>query len=92
MGTPLDLKGKHPFTPYSGFFLGTQVFTHYNSTRRRYGPNDFGSNKQQKNLKRNRDGYLKKNLIQFITFTDEIRQALLLQFSRLADFKLKIAI
>ena len=23
MGTPPDLKGKHPFTPYRGFTLGT---------------------------------------------------------------------
>ena len=31
MGTPPDLKGKHPLTPYSGFTPGTPVFTHYTS-------------------------------------------------------------
>ena len=35
-GPPPDLKGKIPFTPYSGFTLGTPVFTHYTSARWRY--------------------------------------------------------
>ena len=48
MGTPPDLKGKHPFTPYSGFTPGTLVFTHYTSARQRYAPpHDLGSDKQQ---------------------------------------------
>ena len=46
-GTPPDLKGKHPFTSYSGFTPGTPIFTHYTSARWRYAPNDIGSNKQQ---------------------------------------------
>ena len=40
IGTPPDLKGTHPFTPYSGFTLGTLVFSHYTSARRRYAPYD----------------------------------------------------
>ena len=32
------LRGKIPFTPYSGFTSGTLVFTHYTSARRRYSP------------------------------------------------------
>ena len=39
--TPLDLKGKHPFAPYSGFTLVTQVFTHYTSARQRYAPHEM---------------------------------------------------
>ena len=38
MGPPPDLKGKNPFTPYSGFTLGTSVFTHYTTARQRYSP------------------------------------------------------
>ena len=47
MGTPPDLKGKHPFTPYSGFTPDTPVLTHYTSARWRYAPHVFGSDKQQ---------------------------------------------
>ena len=43
MGTPPDLKGKHPFTPYSGFTPGTPVSTHHTSARQRYAPMISGS-------------------------------------------------
>ena len=33
MGPPPDPRGHLPFTPYSGFTLGTPVFTHYTSAR-----------------------------------------------------------
>ena len=37
-GPPPNLKGKTPFTPYSGFTLGTIVYTHYTTARQRYSP------------------------------------------------------
>ena len=40
MGTPPNLKGEHPFTPYSGFTPGTPFFSHYSSARWRYAPHD----------------------------------------------------
>ena len=51
MGPPPDPRGHIPFTPYSGFIPGTQVFTHYTSARQRYAPHDVGSDKQHQNLK-----------------------------------------
>ena len=62
MGPPPDPRGHLPFIPYSGFTSGTPVFTHYTSSRQRYAIHEFGSEKQQYNLKINRDGYLKKSL------------------------------
>ena len=38
-GPPPDLKGKTPFTPFSGFTLGTPVFTHYTPARQGYSSN-----------------------------------------------------
>ena len=35
------LRGKIPFTPYSGFTSSTLVFTHYTSARRRYSPKEW---------------------------------------------------
>ena len=31
----------HPFTPSSGFTLGTPIFAHYTSARRWYAPRDL---------------------------------------------------
>ena len=62
MGPPPDPRGHLLFTPYSGFTLGTPVFTHYTSARRRYAPHDSGRDKQQQDFKSNQDGYLKKCL------------------------------
>ena len=39
---PPDLKGKTPFTPYSGFTPGTPVFTHYAPARQGYSPSGKG--------------------------------------------------
>ena len=37
-GSPPDLKGKHPYTPSSGFTPGAPVFTHYTPARQWYYP------------------------------------------------------
>ena len=56
-GSPPDLKGKTPFTPYSGFTSGTLVFTHYTSARQRYSPTLNGdSGSWELHWKSNRDG------------------------------------
>ena len=47
MGPPPDPREHLPFAPYSGFTLGTPVFTHYPSASRSYAPHDVGSDKQQ---------------------------------------------
>ena len=47
MGTPPDLKEKHPFTPYIGFTPGTPVFTHFTSARQRYAAHELANDKQQ---------------------------------------------
>ena len=44
---PINPRGLLLFTSYSGFTLGTPVFTHYTSAMRRYAPHDIGSDKQQ---------------------------------------------
>ena len=37
-GAPPDPRWHLPFTPYIGFTLGTPVFTHYTTARRKYAP------------------------------------------------------
>ena len=60
-GPPPDLKGKIPFTPYSGFTPGIPVFTHHASARRRYSPQGMViAEYYQYLLKSNRHGYLKR--------------------------------
>ena len=38
---PILTLGDPPFTPNSGFTLGTPVFAHYTSARRWYAPHDL---------------------------------------------------
>ena len=44
--------GENPITPYSGFTLGTLVFTHYTSARRRYSPQGMVRLKMDKKTKK----------------------------------------
>ena len=60
MGTPPDLQGKHPLTPYNGLTPGTPVFTHYTSARGRYAPHDMAMTNNNK-IKRAAKMGIKKN-------------------------------
>ena len=75
-GPPPDLKGKTSFTPYSGFTLGTPVFTHYPTAGQGIAP--CGTEYWQYHLKGKQDE--KKVFIQhssicvFLVSTKSIRK------------------
>ena len=63
-GPPPDIKGKTPFTLFSGFTLVTPVFTHNTPARRRYSPNDcWMCRTGELNWKSNQDGHVKRQVL-----------------------------